>query len=138
MVRTYRISQLAERAGVRPTALRFYEQVGLLPAQRSPAGYRLYDEDAVERLAFIASGKHLGLPLEEIRELLAVWEDGLCADVRARLSPMLRTRIVEAQQRIAELDAFTDRLVQALICRPDCQVGRVKRCPRPSPWTPLR
>ena len=123
---------------MRPTALRFYEQVGLLPAQRSPAGYRLYDEDAVERLAFIASGKHLGLPLEEIRELLAVWEDGLCADVRARLSPMLRTRIVEAQQRIAELDAFTDRLVQALICRPDCQVGRVKRCPRPSPWTPLR
>jgi DNA-binding transcriptional MerR regulator len=37
---------------------------GLLPMQRSPAGYRLYDDDAVERLAFITAGKHLGLPLQ--------------------------------------------------------------------------
>ncbi|MBV9847455.1 MAG: MerR family DNA-binding transcriptional regulator, partial [Kutzneria sp.] len=52
---TYRISQLAERAGVPATTLRFYEQAGLLPAQRSESGYRLYDDTAVERLAFIAA-----------------------------------------------------------------------------------
>ncbi|MGH3885307.1 MAG: MerR family transcriptional regulator [Pseudonocardiaceae bacterium] len=113
-VTTFRISQLAERVGVKPTTLRFYEQAGLLPARRSESGYRLYDEQAVERLEFIVSGKHLGLPLEEIRDLLTVWEDGLCADVRARLRPMLSSRIADAEQRAAELQAFTDRLRHAL------------------------
>ena len=63
---TYRISQLAERAGVKPTALRFYERVGLLPSRRSDSGYRLYGDEAVERLRFISSGKHLGLPLFDV------------------------------------------------------------------------
>lgn len=111
---TYRISQLAERVGLRPTTLLFYEQAGLLPAQRSESGYRLYDDEAIERLGFIASGKRLGLPLEEIRDLLQVWEDGLCTDVRQRLRPMLVDRIAEAEQRTAELDAFVHRLRRAL------------------------
>ncbi|MFG2172334.1 MerR family transcriptional regulator [Streptomyces niveus] len=65
---TYRISQLAERSGVPATTLRFYEDAGLLPAGRTPAGYRVYGQDAVERLGFISSAKLLGLALEEIRE----------------------------------------------------------------------
>lgn len=74
-----RISQLAERSGVPATTLRFYETAGLLPADRTAAGYRLYDQEAVERLAFIGAAKHLGLPLEEIADLLGVWETGgLC------------------------------------------------------------
>ncbi|WP_442813159.1 MerR family transcriptional regulator [Streptomyces sp. NBC_01800] len=68
-----RISQLAERSGVPATTLRFYEGAGLLAAGRTASGYRVYGEDAVERLAFIGAAKHLGLPLEEISELLAVW-----------------------------------------------------------------
>ncbi|MFI0729343.1 MerR family transcriptional regulator [Streptomyces sp. NPDC021225] len=55
-----RISQLAERSGVPATTLRYYESAGLLAADRSPADYRLYGEEAVERLAFIGSAKHLG------------------------------------------------------------------------------
>ncbi|MFD7853412.1 MerR family transcriptional regulator [Streptomyces microflavus] len=78
-----RISQLAERSGVPATTLRFYEDTGLLPADRSPAGYLLYGEAAVERLAFIGAAKHLGLPLEEIGEQLGVWEAGACRDVKA-------------------------------------------------------
>jgi DNA-binding transcriptional MerR regulator len=61
-VTTYRISQLAKRVGMKPTTLRFYEQAGLLPAARSESGYRLYDEQAVERLGFIASGTPLACP----------------------------------------------------------------------------
>ncbi|MEV5301147.1 MerR family transcriptional regulator [Amycolatopsis methanolica] len=127
---TYRISQLAERVGLRPTTLRFYEQAGLLPARRSDSGYRLYDDQALERLTFIGAAKTLGLPLDEIRDLLDVWEDGLCTDVRGRLRPMLVARIAEAEQRAAELDAFTERLRQALVeidgpprpgrCEPGC------------------
>lgn len=54
---SYRISQLADRVGVPATTLRFYETAGLLSAERTPSGYRMYGEEAVERLAFISSGK---------------------------------------------------------------------------------
>jgi MerR family transcriptional regulator, copper efflux regulator len=111
---TLRIAQLAERAGVKASTLRFYEQAGLLAAERSAAGYRLYDEAAVDRLEFIASGKHLGLPLAEIRDLLTGWDDGRCADVRDRLRPLVADRIAEAERRATELDVFTDRLRWAL------------------------
>ena len=73
------ISQLADRTGIPATTLRFYETAGLLPAGRTPGGYRVYGEDAVERLGFIIPAKRLGLPLEEIAGLLHVWADGSCA-----------------------------------------------------------
>ncbi|WAL69703.1 MerR family transcriptional regulator [Amycolatopsis cynarae] len=109
-----RISQLAERSGVPATTLRFYEAAGLLPADRSPSGYRLYGEDAIERLAFIGAAKHLGLPLEEVSELLAVWESGACAEVKADLRPRIAARIADAEARAAELSAFTVTLHRAL------------------------
>jgi len=85
---SYRISQLADRVGVPASTLRFYETAGLLPAERTPSGYRVYGEGAVERLAFISSGKLLGLSLEEIGDLLGVWEQGVCAAVRVRMAPL--------------------------------------------------
>ncbi len=90
--------------------MRFYEQAGLLPAARTGSGYRVYDEEAVRRLEFIGSGKRLGLPLEEIRELLGAWEQGVCAEVRERLRPLVAARIAEAEQRIAELTVFAAHL----------------------------
>jgi DNA-binding transcriptional MerR regulator len=109
-VSTYRIAELASRTGVPPSTLRFYEQAGLLPARRTSANYRLFDEAAAARLEFIGSAKLLGLPLEEIRELLEVWEQGVCGRVRRQLQPLVAARIAEAQRRIAELSAFADRL----------------------------
>ncbi|MFI6416490.1 MerR family transcriptional regulator [Streptomyces sp. NPDC050842] len=109
-----RISQLAERSGVPATTLRFYEGAGLLPADRTPSGYRLYGEDAVERLAFIGAAKHLGLPLEEIGELLAVWEAGACRDVKADLRPRIAARLAETDARAADLAALTASLHTAL------------------------
>ena len=90
--------------------MRFYEQAGLLPAARTASGYRMYDEEAVRRLEFIGAAKHLGLPLEEIRELLGAWELGACTEVRVRLRPLVAARIAEAEQRIAELSAFAAHL----------------------------
>jgi DNA-binding transcriptional MerR regulator len=107
------ISQLADRTGVPATTLRFYESAGLLPAGRTPAGYRVYDEGAVDRLGFITAAKRLGLPLEEIAELLHAWADGSCAQVRDSLRPRLATRIAEAEQRASELAAFTATLHRA-------------------------
>ena len=106
----YRISELAARSGFPASTLRFYEQAGLLPAARSPSGYRLYGDDAVDRLEFVAAAKGLGLTLEDIRELLSVWEHGVCAQVQTRLRPLVATRIEQAQLRIAELSAFVTAL----------------------------
>ncbi|MFF5922687.1 heavy metal-responsive transcriptional regulator [Streptomyces flavochromogenes] len=127
---SYRISQLAERSGVPATTLRFYEDAGLLPADRTPSGYRMYGEDAVERLAFISSAKLLGLALDEIRELLDVREEGVCASVRARMLPLVADRLTETDGRIAELRAFSAHLAgvhaelsdpaPAGTCGPDC------------------
>ncbi|MFD4124451.1 MerR family transcriptional regulator [Streptomyces globisporus] len=126
-----RISQLAERSGVPATTLRFYESAGLLSADRTPAGYRMYGEDAVDRLAFIGAAKHLGLALEEIGELVGVWEAGACRDVKADLRPRISARLAEAEVRAAELAAFTASLRGALAhlealpdragrCDPEC------------------
>ncbi len=109
-----RISQLAEHSGVPATTLRFYESAGLLEAERTPAGHRLYGPQAVERLALIVAAKHLGLPLAEIADLLAVWETGTCADVQADLRPRIAARLQDAERRIAELSGFTSALTGAL------------------------
>lgn len=108
-----RISEFAARTGVPATTLRFYETTGLLATERTAAGYRMYGEDAVARLAFISSAKLLGLPLEEIRDLLDVWEQGTCSAVRARMLPLIAARIAEADRRQAELAAFSARLGEA-------------------------
>lgn len=137
------ISQLADRTGVPATTLRFYESAGLLPAGRTPGGYRVYDEDAVERLGFIITAKRLGLPLEEIAELLHVRADGSCTQVRDSLRPRLAARIAEAEQRASELAAFTatlHRAVEHLDALPD-QDGRCGppcRLPAPGPTTDTR
>ncbi|CAM5609489.1 MerR family transcriptional regulator [Streptomyces avidinii] len=127
---TYRISQLAERSGVPATTLRFYEGAGLLPAGRTAAGYRVYGEDAVERLALISSAKLLGLALEEIRALLDIREEGVCSSVRARMLPLVAARITDTDIRVVELRDFSERLsgVRAALsgpvpdgaCGPDC------------------
>jgi DNA-binding transcriptional MerR regulator len=129
---TYRVSELAERVGLPPSTLRFYEQAGLVPARRSESGYRLFDDQAVERIEIIGTGKRLGLPLEEIRDLLQAWEDGPCRGVRERLRPMVLSQITEAERRAAEIDAFIERLRKAALvidgpvptgrCGPGCGI----------------
>ncbi|ALL74568.1 hypothetical protein AD006_03185 [Pseudonocardia sp. EC080610-09] len=130
MVR-YRISQLAERVGVPSTTLRYYESRGLLPARRTPGSYRSYDERDVERVRFIVTAKDLGLPLDRIRDLLGVWRDGMCRDVRSRLLPLVTGQIDAADDRVRDLRAFRGRLVAArdrlralpdrdAPCDPDC------------------
>jgi MerR family transcriptional regulator, copper efflux regulator len=129
------VSAVARRSGVPASTVRFYEQEGLLPARRSPSGYRLYDDVDVERLAFIGSAKSLGLPLPEIRRILEPWQHGRCADVRHELLPLVERRTAETRERIRELERFAERLTRARAqleaietdgpCEPSCaSVGR--------------
>lgn len=65
------ITQIAERSGFAPSALRFYERAGLIQAERSPGGRRRYARTVLRRLAFIRAARHVGLTLDEIRAQLA-------------------------------------------------------------------
>jgi DNA-binding transcriptional MerR regulator len=83
----FTIGKLAHIAGVSSDTLRYYEQEGLIePAGKSPAGYRLYDQDSARRLRFIKQAQHCGFTLAEIRELLVLRrrDAARCGDVRKR------------------------------------------------------
>ncbi|MGH3096220.1 MAG: MerR family transcriptional regulator [Streptosporangiales bacterium] len=122
-----RISQLATRTGVPASTLRFYETIGLLTADRTDAGYRVYGEDAVERLAFIGSAKHLGLSLEEIAELVRVRASGTCAQVKHDLRPRLVQHLHETERRAMELAGFAASL-RAVLEHLDALPDRQERC----------
>ena len=110
----YRISEAAQRAGFTASALRFYEASGLVPeAARTPAGYRTYDEAAVERLRFVHRARGLGLPLEEIRGLVQIWDAGPCAPVQHGLAVHIAARRGQVQDRVVELQALAAQLRDA-------------------------
>lgn len=111
---SYRISELAAHTGVPATALRFYDKKGLLAAARTPAGHRAFDDAAADRVRFISAAKDLGLTLDTIRDLLTVWDGGVCREVRDELRALLGDQIVAADGRVADLRTFRQRLSLAL------------------------
>jgi len=107
----YKIKDVAERSGFSPATLRYYEEIGLLPGTaRTDAGYRLYDDRALERLAFIARAKHLGCSLDEIVDLCAAWDGGACGPIQDRLRAAVADKLAAAQQQIIELTTLTTEL----------------------------
>lgn len=96
------VSKLAERVGSTPSALRYYERIGLLPEpRRSDGGYRLYDDAAEERVRFIKRAQRFGLRLDEISELLAIRERGQCPCGHTR--ELLAGRLGEIEDEMAGL-----------------------------------
>jgi DNA-binding transcriptional MerR regulator len=104
-----RIGELANRAGVNPKTIRYYEEIGLLPpATRLPSGYRQYTDEDVERLELIRNAKALGVTLEEIKEVLAFRDRGLapCPYVLR----LLEAKVKEIQGRIRGLRMLAEDL----------------------------
>jgi MerR family transcriptional regulator, copper efflux regulator len=110
----YRIAELATLAGVSPATLRYYEQIGLLPAaSRNSSGYRMYDDSAVDRLAFISRAKQLGCSLEEIADLTIAWDGGECGPIQDRLRRLVADKRAAAEVEIAALRTLSDELSSA-------------------------
>ena len=87
-----RTGEFATQEGINPKTIRYYEEVGVLPApQRSPSGYRLYTVEDRERLLFIVKAKAIGLTLEEIREIIVLRGQGQqpCNHVLMRIEEKL-------------------------------------------------
>ena len=112
---TMTIGQVAARAGVAPSALRWYEQQGLITATRTAGGARRFPRSVLRRLAFVRAAQNVGLTLPEIREALATLPDGRTPSGRdwARLSESWRERLDE---RIAALVQLRDGLSSCIGC----------------------
>ena len=128
---TLTISQLARRSGVPASTLRYYERVGVIPpASRSDSGYRLYDEAALARLAFVQRAKALGVELDDLAVLVRLWDGAECAPVQQRLRSMVheqraatRDRLEDLTQLASDLDAVGASIGDAA-CGPDCACVR--------------
>jgi MerR family copper efflux transcriptional regulator len=117
-----KIAELAERTGFTTPTLRYYEEIGLLTEpERSKSGYRLYGQSDVDRVRFIGRAKRLGLTLDEIRSLVAVWAGGECATTRRQLRGLVeakidavRSQLEDAATFLQQLEAVHDRLDDAI------------------------
>jgi DNA-binding transcriptional MerR regulator len=110
-----RIGELARRTGVPATALRYYEQLGLLPEPgRTDSGYRIYGEDALDRLAFVRAAQAVGLTLAEVRQVLGVRDAGE-APCRV-VTNLIDQRHAEVKAKIVELTRL-ERELAGLLAR---------------------
>ena len=106
-----RISELAVRAGVPVSTVRYYERIGLLQApERTDSGYRDYDEDSATRLLFVSRARGLGIGCEQIADLLPAWRGSDCGSARDRIVSLIDEKQAELAARIAELSAFATQL----------------------------
>jgi MerR family redox-sensitive transcriptional activator SoxR len=112
---TLSIGDVAQRCGIAPSALRYYETEGLVRSQRSAGGQRRYGRDVLRRVAFIRVAQRVGLTLEEVRDALATLPDGRTPTARdwARLSRLWRPRL---DQQIAMLISLRDQLTSCIGC----------------------
>jgi DNA-binding transcriptional MerR regulator len=106
MANAYRISEVAQRAGVTPDTLRYYERLGVLPRPpRTAGGLRTYSEDILPRVRFIQQAQALGLTLKDVKEL--VTNEGRAGHQRCRrVRDLLQTRLADVDARIKEMQAF--------------------------------
>ena len=109
------IGEMAERAGVATSALRYYEAQGLIRADRTTGNQRRYERTTLRRVAFIRSAQRVGLSLEEITAALGTLPDGRTPTKAdwARLSAAWRGRI---DDQIDRLERLRDRLDSCIGC----------------------
>jgi len=116
------IGDVARRTGVRPSALRYYESIGLLSAPRRVNGRRRYDEDAVQRVRVIQLAQMAGFTIAEIQTLLNGFEPDT--------SPTARWQLL-ARQKLVELDkiiAHATQMKQVLESGLSCGCLRMEEC----------
>jgi len=120
------IGQASKKSGVSMRMIRHYESIGLIPeVARRDSGYRDYSPDDVHTLLFIRRCRDTGFPIEEIRQLLALWQDKsrASADVKA----IALARAAELKRKAEQLDEMRATLeMLAKSCqgndRPDCPI----------------
>lgn len=104
------IGEIAHSVGLAPSAIRFYEEKGLVPEpDRTAAGYRDYDPSVIDRLRFIQAGQAVGLTLRELGQVLDMRDRGE-APCR-HVAELLDDKISDVDQRISDLRSLRGELV---------------------------
>ena len=119
------IGALSHRTGCQIETVRYYERIGLLPRPaRTAGGYRMYDENAVRRLAFVLRARALGFSLPEVRALLGLAEgrEPSCAAAR----DLAATHLAEIRRKIDDLRQM-GRILSDMV--EACAEGRLPDCP---------
>jgi Cu(I)-responsive transcriptional regulator len=120
------IGEAAKASGVSAKMIRHYESVGLFPeASRTDAGYRQYTDKEVSTLRFIRQSRDLGFSIEQIRELLGLWQNRKRPSRQVRA--LAQAHIEELEAKLKELQAMKATLEHLVHCchgddRPDCPI----------------
>lgn len=119
------IGTAARQSGLPPKTIRYYEDIGLLTADRAANGYRDYSNEDVNRLRFVQRSRSLGFSVEECRQLLSLYtdRDRASADVKA----IATEKLGEIDRKIAELTGLREMLGHLVEschgdARPECPI----------------
>ncbi|MEX2535606.1 MAG: MerR family transcriptional regulator [Trueperaceae bacterium] len=123
-----RIGELASTTGESVRTLRYWQDEGLLEADRTASGYRVFQPAMIDRVVFLRGAQALGLTLREIRGILSLRREGLqpCEHVRERL----REHLSSVRERLQQLQALEEELEGRLAwanahTEPNCHDGCV-------------
>jgi MerR family transcriptional regulator, redox-sensitive transcriptional activator SoxR len=108
------IGQVARRAGLRASAIRYYEAAGILPEPVRIGGWRRYDPSVLTRLAAIGASQRAGFSLDEIRTLLRGFPRGTPPSVR--WNTLARKKLPEVEAMIARAEEMKRLLLEGMEC----------------------
>ncbi|MGJ5816435.1 redox-sensitive transcriptional activator SoxR [Paludibaculum fermentans] len=109
------IGDLAKRSGVAASALRYYEDLGLIQAERNPSGHRRYLQATLRRVAFIVFAQKVGLTLDEVGRELAKLPNNRVPE-RADWAELSSTWTQRIDERIAELRTLREGMTRCIGC----------------------
>lgn len=119
------VGDAARRTGLPAKTIRYYEEIGLILPQRSANGYRDYSPEDVHRLAFLKRARNLGFPIEDCRQLMALYGDRSRAS--ADVHRIASSHVAVIEDKILELQSMRTTLNKLIhAChgddRPDCPI----------------
>jgi MerR family transcriptional regulator, redox-sensitive transcriptional activator SoxR len=114
----FSISEVARQMGLRPSAIRYYEQIGILPSALRNSGQRCYDTSALHRFVIVQFARQLGFTLEEIRELFTGFNDKIPAS--RRWQKLSRQKLADLEIQMEEMRTM-QTLLQDMSNRCGCQ-----------------
>ncbi len=117
------ISEVARQVGLRASAIRYYEDIGILERARRVSGQRRYDETVLYRLAVVRRAQEAGLTLDEIRQLFFGFVPS--TPIFQRWKKIAERKIVELDARIEQIQSMRTLLKQLQSC---CECETVERC----------
>jgi len=119
------IGEVAERSGLPPKTIRYYEDIGLVRPLRSGNGYRAFRETDLHKLAFLGRARALGFSIEDCRTLLSLYEDE--SRESAQVKAVAEEHLTAIDDKIAQLQSMRETLSHLVAAchgdhRPDCPI----------------